>query len=287
MRWIRTSLVALGLLAGTVLAQPLGSTFTYQGELRSDGALVSGSTDLRFRLYDAAVGGSQIGPTLVLYNASLNGGRFTADLDFGAAAFTAESRHLEIDVRHPAGSGPFVALSQRQPVLPAPVSLYALSGNEGPAGPPGPPGPQGDQGPEGPPGLTCVVDAIRSDGMTGALIANGDWHLVNGFATVTLTEPARLFISSNRAFGTSTLGASGLSVGIGWRVAGSGTTPQQHFDFQTGLALPPNSRASFGHSAITPILEPGTYEVGMLYQTLNPNWVSNNWGVNNVLVLRP
>jgi hypothetical protein len=266
MRFFRTSLLSLGFLATGALAQPLGTVFTYQGELRSSGTPITGDTDFRFRLYDAATSGNQIGPALSLANTSLSEGRFTADLDFGAAAFSAQTRYLEIDVRHPAGSGDFVTLSQRQPMHPAPVAHYALAGNAGPQGPSG------------------IIDGLKAGALTGTLTF-GTWTLAPGFATVTLTEPARLYVSTHRIFGTGNNGAVGLSIGVNWRLVGA-TLPAAP-DRQTDLRLPANNRSSFGASTITPVLQPGTYEVGMAYFTTDTNWNSHGFGSTTVLILRP
>ncbi len=118
------ALLAFGIATRAGLAQtPVGSALTYQGELRQSGAPGAGPVDLRFRLYTAETNGSQVGPEVALNNAALTGGRFTASLDFGASAFGADARWLEIDVRSPAGAGAFVTLTPRQPVTAAPYAL--------------------------------------------------------------------------------------------------------------------------------------------------------------------
>jgi hypothetical protein len=57
--------------------------FTYQGRLKDAGVPVSGTCDLRFMLWDAASGGSQVGNTLTLEDVEIEDGLFTARLDFG------------------------------------------------------------------------------------------------------------------------------------------------------------------------------------------------------------
>ncbi len=113
------------------LAQPMGTAFTYQGELRSAGLPASGPHDMRFRLYGALSGGAQLGNTLCFDHVPLSEGRFTVSLDFGAV-FAGQSRYLEIDVRPDTGLGcasasGFTPLTPRQPVAPAPHALFALS----------------------------------------------------------------------------------------------------------------------------------------------------------------
>ncbi|XVJ59211.1 MAG: hypothetical protein HEQ23_07340 [Tepidisphaera sp.] len=111
------------------------TAFTYQGELRSGGSPAAGLYDLRFRLYDAASGGLQVGTTLCADNVTVVGGRFTVALDFGPS-FTA-ARFLEVDVRQDSGlncgsAAGFVTLTQRQAVTPAPSATHAAtSGSAG------------------------------------------------------------------------------------------------------------------------------------------------------------
>ncbi|MDO8631844.1 MAG: hypothetical protein Q7R41_15260, partial [Phycisphaerales bacterium] len=59
-RWLVVNVTLLA-YAGTVLAAPVTMAFTYQGQLKSDGAPATGLHDLRFRLFDAAVGGAPVG----------------------------------------------------------------------------------------------------------------------------------------------------------------------------------------------------------------------------------
>ncbi len=154
-------------LAVVAAAQPVGTAFTYSGELTQNGSPVNGNADFLFTLYDAPVGGNQIGVTQSLPNRALAGGRFTVDLDFGAGAFVGQGRWLEIAVRAPAGSGSYFTLSPRQPISPAPYALFALAGNEGPQGPAGPQGPQGPAGPQGPPGQTGAQGPAGPQGPIG------------------------------------------------------------------------------------------------------------------------
>src|SRR5439155_17408532 len=47
------------------LASPPGTAFTYQGQLKQSGSPVNASVAMSFKLWDAATGGNQQGPTLV------------------------------------------------------------------------------------------------------------------------------------------------------------------------------------------------------------------------------
>lgn len=128
---IRVSALLLLAWTNRAPAQPLTTAFTYQGELRVSGTPSSGLHDLRFRLYDAALGDTQVGPTLCSDNVALAEGRFTAELDFGSQ-FEGRQRFLEIDVRADTGLGcgnaaGFVTLGPRQPLTASPYAIFALN----------------------------------------------------------------------------------------------------------------------------------------------------------------
>ncbi|RJP42513.1 MAG: hypothetical protein C4547_00265 [Phycisphaerales bacterium] len=120
---------ALLLLAATVVAapvsgqEPLGGGFTYQGQIRRQGEPLNDSADFLFTLWDASVDGNMIGAELAAEGVPVSEGLFTAELDFGAAAFNGEARWLEIAVRSPAGEGEYTRLSPRQPLTATPYSL--------------------------------------------------------------------------------------------------------------------------------------------------------------------
>ncbi len=111
--------------------QPLTNAFTYQGNLLQGAAPATGPHDVRFRLYDAAAGGSQLGSTLCVDNATVTNGTFTAGLDFGPQ-FNGQRRWLEIEVRQDTGlscgnAAGFTTLSPRQELSASPHTLYALN----------------------------------------------------------------------------------------------------------------------------------------------------------------
>ncbi len=110
-------------------AEPVGTSFTYQGQLKSGGVPVEGQADLSFRLYDAATGGTLI-DTVGKSFVDVVDGLFTVELDFGPAAFDGNARWLEIRAEFPSGEGNWATLSPRQPVRPAPYALHALNGAE-------------------------------------------------------------------------------------------------------------------------------------------------------------
>lgn len=112
--------------ASGVRAQAVTPAFTYQGELRSGGAPVTTPVDLRYRLFDAASGGVQIGGTLQTPGVTPTEGRIAVSLDFGAGAFTGQRRWLALEAA-PAGTGQFVALTPRQELAAAPFATYAAN----------------------------------------------------------------------------------------------------------------------------------------------------------------
>src|SRR4029453_17008791 len=87
---------------------PLGTAFTYQGQLQSSGSPANGSFNLVFKLWNdpsLSAPANQIGPTLTFDGAggnpppvSVTNGLFTVQLDFGAGAFDGTKRWLEVTV---------------------------------------------------------------------------------------------------------------------------------------------------------------------------------------------
>jgi hypothetical protein len=121
-------LAALGLLAPAAHAQP--TAFTFQGQLKSGNVPAQGLHDVRFRLFDASTGGTQVGTTQCIDNVLVTDGVFTTQLDFGPQFTTSSPRFIEIDVRRDTGlacANPtgFVTLAPRQPVSPAPAATHA------------------------------------------------------------------------------------------------------------------------------------------------------------------
>ena len=109
--FVLTSIILLITGMGMLKAD---TTFTYQGELKENGNLATGSFNLDFRLWDAANAGNQIGPVQSISNVAINEGKFAVQLDFGSGAFNG-ARWLEIVVDG-------TLLSPRTPITAAPVA---------------------------------------------------------------------------------------------------------------------------------------------------------------------
>jgi len=84
--------------AAAVQATPVGSGFTYQGQLEQGGTPVNGPCSMAFRLYDQAAGGNQVGLPLTR-TVPVSNGLFTVHLDFGNGIFTGDARWLEVRVK--------------------------------------------------------------------------------------------------------------------------------------------------------------------------------------------
>jgi hypothetical protein len=123
-----TALIAAARFAG---GTPLDQTFTYQGQLRNAGQLVSGPVDLRITMWDSDTAGSQVGTANSFNAMQLTDGRFACGLNFGNAAFDGTNRWIQVEFRNPAGSGQYLALNPRDKITATPYALYALNGANG------------------------------------------------------------------------------------------------------------------------------------------------------------
>ena len=120
---ILAAAVAAGAMTRAQAQSPLGAQISYQGQLRLNGAPVHNVTcDVQFALFDAPSGGAQIGPTLTRAVHLRNGLFSVADLDFGATAFEGAARWMGLSARCPSGSGAFIALSPRSPIVAVPYA---------------------------------------------------------------------------------------------------------------------------------------------------------------------
>ncbi|MDX2119059.1 MAG: hypothetical protein SFY96_12840 [Planctomycetota bacterium] len=109
--------------SGLAAPTPLSAEFTYQGSLNTTGGAYTGLADMRFRLYDEAAAGGQIGAQILIKKVFVDRGLFTVPIDFGVGSFNGDNRWMEIDVSTPAGSGVFTTLAGRQKVTATPYAL--------------------------------------------------------------------------------------------------------------------------------------------------------------------
>ena len=113
----------LALATKLALAGPVGTAFTWQGQIHDSGQPATGTYDLRFTLFDAAGGGTALG-TNTPPAAAISNGLYTATLDFGAAVFDGNARWLNISVKTN-GAGSYTTLVPRQQLTPTPYAVYA------------------------------------------------------------------------------------------------------------------------------------------------------------------
>ena len=215
-------------LSSAAAGAPLGSGFTYQGQLQ-DGTVPTTATscDFQFSLVDSLSGGAQIGATQAASSVPVSGGVFSVELngagEFGATAFDGSDRWLQIAVRCPSGGGSFSApFSPLQKLSAAPNALYSKTA--------------GDVSCSGCVGGTDIqVGAIGAmqlgDGqVTSAKIldgAVGSADLANGAVTVDKIAPG-----SNGQVLTTSAGAAvwQAPTGSGWGLSGNaGTNPSSNY----------------------------------------------------------
>ncbi len=118
--WSSVLATACGLAVAVTFGTPaLAEPVVYEGTLSYLDAPVDSSADLRFRLFDSAEAGAQIGDTIELPAHTLADGAFKATLDFGASA----AGWLEVSVRAPSGDGDYVTLTPRQRIEPGVTNI--------------------------------------------------------------------------------------------------------------------------------------------------------------------
>ncbi len=132
------ALFAPNILSGTAFAQRpppggpkvpsalAGTAFTYQGQLKNNGALVNGNCDFQFGLWNDPATGPQYGATQTVSSLPVTNGLFTTPIDFGGGTtnyFTGTARYLQVAVN--CGGG-LTTLSPRQALTPAPYALALL-----------------------------------------------------------------------------------------------------------------------------------------------------------------
>jgi len=122
--WIWAIVVAVLTAPAALRAQtPVGTAFTYQGQLKQAGTPFDGLADFEFTLWDdpnSTDPNDLVAGPLVENNKEVDNGLFTVQLDFGENIFTGAARWLEISVNG-------TPLSPRQELTPTPHAL-ALPG---------------------------------------------------------------------------------------------------------------------------------------------------------------
>jgi hypothetical protein len=119
--------VLLLLVAAPAWAAPLGTAFTYQGQLSLDGSPVDGSYDFEFRLCDAASGGFPTA-TRIAEDVAVSAGLFRAEVDYTDLPFRSGTQFwIEVGVRSGSSLGSFTTLAPRQQLDGVPYAINARS----------------------------------------------------------------------------------------------------------------------------------------------------------------
>lgn len=118
---IAVPLKSSGMLQAQFGASPVATKISYQGQL-TDGAgnLLTGNYNLKFRLWDAAVGGSQVGSTITKNSVPVSQGLFSVQLEVDKADFNGQALWLGVEANGE-------VLGPRQEILPVPYALRSLS----------------------------------------------------------------------------------------------------------------------------------------------------------------
>src|SRR3989442_3065833 len=119
------------------VSTPLGTGFTYQGQLILNGSPYNGTATLRFSLWDAAgsgsppVGGAQIGSSQLLVNVPVTNGLFVVELNdagtFGPNAFNGDARWLQVEVCTDVSCTSGTVLAPRQQIRATPYSRFSAA----------------------------------------------------------------------------------------------------------------------------------------------------------------
>lgn len=102
------------------------TAFYFQGRLNDGASPANGHYDLQFKLFDSITGGTQISSIMDRPNLVLVNGVFSTTLDFGASAFIAGDRFVEISVRPNGSPNAYIVLGARQQLLAVPYSVRAF-----------------------------------------------------------------------------------------------------------------------------------------------------------------
>ena len=96
---------AIGPIVASASAAQLGTSISFQGQLKNAGAAVNDTCDMDFDLWDAGTGGAMVG-SISLGAVDVSDGLFDVALDFGAGVFVGDARWLEIAVECTGDAGP-------------------------------------------------------------------------------------------------------------------------------------------------------------------------------------
>ncbi len=321
-------LLGLALGAGSAHAQlALGTSFSYQGQIKNGGVNVSGIVSVELQLFDAPTLGTQIGITQHFPGVTALNGIFTVRPDFGVNAFDGNKRWVQVTVNG-------TTLDPRQELTATPYALFALSGNSGPqgatgptgaagpmgvagatgptgpagaAGPagstgpqgapgvPGATGPQGPAGATGPQGPAGVISTTSVNGQVATNLAasnNGIWAFAGTTANIVVGAGQTLHVNGGAMIGIATGGTSKtFRYNVGFRVAGTTNAPVELANLSYfEVVLLPGLRLPLSASYSRSGLAAGTYQVGVIVWTTGSDGTAlnfNDWSMVHAWVSQP
>lgn len=118
-------LVVSLLFAANGWAEPITTTFSYQGRLEQAGLSANGLFDFRVVAFDSVEFGNQVGPVVVLEDVEVLDGLVNLDVDLGSEVFSGERRWVQIEVRAGSSTGTFTTLNPRQEIKAGPYTLHS------------------------------------------------------------------------------------------------------------------------------------------------------------------
>ncbi len=103
----------------------VGTTFKYQGQIKRNTTLFTGTCDMQFKLWDAAAGGTQQGTMLSTNAVPVNNGVFAVELNFGNQ-FKGEARWVETAAK--CADDTAYTILGREPLNPTPYAIGLMPG---------------------------------------------------------------------------------------------------------------------------------------------------------------
>ncbi len=125
MNKIKLTIALLTMFISSAFAAPVGSRFSYQGQLQVSNNAANGMYDLHFSLWDNVSGMGQLGSDLILEDVDVVNGLFSVELNFGDLPFDGGDVFLEIRVREGVSTGSFTFISPRQRINATPYATQA------------------------------------------------------------------------------------------------------------------------------------------------------------------
>ncbi len=117
-------IVFLMVISFNIISAPVGTQFSYQGQLLMNGSPANGVYDFKMELWNQMTGGTNLPPE-IYEDIIVTNGLFTIELDFGDTPFVGDAKFLKIQVRDGASVAGFTQLSPRQRVNAVPYAIQS------------------------------------------------------------------------------------------------------------------------------------------------------------------